>query len=121
MSSVTSNSRMIYGFSRDGAVPGHNLWHSLNRGRTPRNAIRLSVVCAFILAIPTVWNYTAYLSITSIATIGLSIAYALPIFLRQFAPDFKTAPWTLEPWSRPIVWIALKWIAFIPVLVMLLR
>ena len=52
MSSVTSNSRMIYAFSRDGAVPGHNLWHSLNRGRTPRNAILLSVVCAFILAPP---------------------------------------------------------------------
>src|SRR5205807_7816505 len=41
MSSVTSNSRMIYAFSRDGAVPGHNLWHRLNRGRTPRNAIIL--------------------------------------------------------------------------------
>src|SRR5215467_9022101 len=65
MSSVTSNSRMIYAFSRDGAVPAHNLWHSLNRGRTPRNAILLSAVCAFILAIPTVFNYTAYLAITS--------------------------------------------------------
>jgi len=119
MSSVTSNSRMIYAFSRDGAVPGHNLWHSLNRGRTPRNAILLSVVCAFILAIPTVWNYTAYLAITSIATIGLYIAYALPIFLRQFAPDFKTGPWRLGAWSRPIGWIAVIWVAFISVLFML--
>ena len=119
MSSVTSNSRMIYAFSRDGAVPGHNLWHSLNRGRTPRNAILLSVVCAFILAIPTVWNYTAYLAITSIATIGLYIAYALPIFLRQFAPDFKTGPWHLGAWSRPIGWIAVIWVVFISVLFML--
>ena len=69
MSSVTSNSRMIYAFSRDGAVPGHNLWHSLNRGRTPRNAILLSVVCAFILAIPTVVDFVAYVAVTSIATI----------------------------------------------------
>jgi len=119
MSSVTSNSRMIYAFSRDGAVPGHNLWHSLNRGRTPRNAILLSVVCAFILAIPTVWNYTAYLAITSIATIGLYIAYALPIFLRQFAPDFKIGPWHLGAWSRPIGWIAVIWVVFISVLFML--
>jgi amino acid transporter len=119
MSSVTSNSRMIYAFSRDGAVPGHNLWHSLNRGRTPRNAILLSVVCAFILAVPTLWSYTAYAAITSIAVIGLYIAYGIPIFLRQFAPDFKTGPWHLGAWSGLIGWIAVIWIAFISVLFML--
>jgi amino acid transporter len=119
MSSVTSNSRMIYAFSRDGAVPGHNLWHSLNRGRTPRNAIILAAVAAFVLAIPTVFNYTSYLAITSIAVIGLYIAYAIPIFLRQFAPDFKTGPWHLGAWSRPIGWIAVIWVAIISVLFML--
>jgi amino acid transporter len=119
MSSVTSNSRMIYAFSRDGAVPGHNLWHSLNRGRTPRNAILLSVVCAFILAVPSIWSVTAYLAVTSIATIGLYIAYAIPIFLRQFAPDFKTGPWRLGAWSKPIGWIAVIWVACISVLFML--
>jgi amino acid transporter len=119
MSSVTSNSRMIYAFSRDGAVPGHNLWHSLNRGRTPRNAILLAVVCSFILAIPTVVDFVAYVAITSIAVIGLYIAYAIPIFLRQFAPDFKTGPWHLGAWSGLIGWIAVIWIAFISVLFML--
>ncbi len=119
MSSVTSNSRMIYAFSRDGAVPGHNLWHRLNRGRTPRNAILLSAVCAFILAVPTVVDFVAYVAVTSIAVIGLYIAYAIPIFLRQFAPDFKTGPWHLGAWSRPIGWIAVIWVAFISVLFML--
>ena len=119
MSSVTSNSRMIYAFSRDGAVPGHNLWHSLNRGRTPRNAIILSVVCAFILAIPTVVDFVAYVAVTSIATIGLYIAYALPIFLRQFSSDFKVGPWHLGAWSRPIGWIAVIWVIAISVLFML--
>jgi len=119
MSSVTSNSRMIYAFSRDGAVPGHNLWHRLNRGRTPRNAILLSAVCAFILAVPTVVDFVAYVAVTSIAVIGLYIAYAIPIFLRQFAPVFKTGPWHLGAWSRPIGWIAVIWVAFISVLFML--
>ncbi|HYT34298.1 MAG TPA: amino acid permease, partial [Ktedonobacteraceae bacterium] len=119
MSSVTSNSRMFYAFSRDGAVPFHNLWHSLNSGRTPRNAIILAAVAAFVLAIPTVFNYTAYLAITSIAVIGLYIAYAIPIFLRQFAPDFKTGPWHLGAWSGPIGWIAVIWVALISVLFML--
>ncbi len=119
MSSVTSNSRMIYAFSRDGAVPGHNLWHSLNRGRTPRNAILLAVVCSFILAVPTVVDFVAYVAVTSIATIGLYIAYALPILLRQFATDFKPGPWQLGAWSKPIGWIAVVWVAFISVLFML--
>ncbi len=80
MSSVTSNSRMIYAFSRDGAVPFHNVWHRLNRGRTPRNAIILAAVCAFILAVPTLWSVLAYLAVTSIATIGLYIAYVAAHF-----------------------------------------
>ena len=119
MSSVTSNSRMIYAFSRDGAVPFHNVWHRLNRGRTPRNAIILAAVCSFILAVPSLWSVTAYLAVTSIATIGLYIAYALPIFLRQFSPEFKTGPWHLGAWSKPIGWIAVIWTVFISVLFML--
>jgi amino acid transporter len=118
MSSVTSNSRMIYAFSRDGAVPGHNLWHRLNRGRTPRNAILLATVAAFILAVPSLWSVTAYLAVTSIAVIGLYIAYALPIFLRQFSTDFKAGPWHLGAWSRPIGWIAVIWTILISVLFM---
>ena len=30
MSSVTANSRMIYAFSRDGALPGSAIWHKVN-------------------------------------------------------------------------------------------
>src|SRR5438105_4079628 len=119
MSSITSNSRMIYAFSRYGAVPFHATWHRLDRGRTPRNAIILSAVCAFILAAPTVVNYTAYLAVTSIATIGLYIAYALPILLRLMSKNFKPGPWHLGAWSKPIGIIAVIWVAFISVLFML--
>src|SRR3954453_10703294 len=42
MSSVTANSRMIYAFSRDGALPASRIWHRINpRTRTPTNAIWL--------------------------------------------------------------------------------
>ncbi|MFL5691169.1 MAG: amino acid permease, partial [Ktedonobacteraceae bacterium] len=119
MSSITSNSRMIYAFSRDGAVPFHNFWHSLDRGRTPRNAIILAAVAAFILAVPTVFNFAAYVAVTSIATIGLYIAYALPILLRLMAKDFKTGPWHLGAWSKPIGIIAVVWVVFISILFML--
>jgi amino acid transporter len=119
MSSITTNSRMIYAFSRDGAVPGSRLWHSLDRGRTPRNAILLSAGCAFILAIPSVVNFVAYIAITSIAVIGLYIAYVLPILLRLFAKGFKHGPWHLGAWSRPIGIISVLWVVFISILFML--
>ena len=43
MSSVTANSRMIYAFSRDGALPGSAFWHKVNpRTRTPTNGVWLA-------------------------------------------------------------------------------
>src|SRR6266566_1850051 len=83
MSSVTANSRMIYAFSRDGALPGSSFWHRVNkRTRTPTNAIWLAAAGALILALPYLWNGAAYAAVTSIAVIGLYIAYVLPTFLR---------------------------------------
>ena len=83
MSSVTANSRMIYAFSRDGAVPGSAIWHHINpKTRTPTNAIWLAAGGALILGLPYLWNSTAYAAVTSIAVIGLYVAYVLPTFLR---------------------------------------
>lgn len=80
MSSVTANSRMIYAFSRDGALPGSSLWHRVNhRTRAPTNAIWLATGFAFALGLPYLWNSTAYAAVTSIAVIGLYIAYVMPI------------------------------------------
>jgi amino acid transporter len=53
MASVTANSRMLYAFSRDGAVPGHRPWHHISpRTSSPTNAIWFCVVFAFLLAVP---------------------------------------------------------------------
>src|SRR6202012_517489 len=83
MSSVTANSRMIYAFSRDGALPGSAIWHRINvRTRTPTNAIWLAVVGALILGLPYLWNATAYGAVTSIAVIGLYAADGPPTVLR---------------------------------------
>jgi amino acid transporter len=121
MSSVTANSRMIYAFSRDGALPGSNFWHRVNkRTRTPTNAIWLAAGGALILALPYLWNGAAYAAVTSIAVIGLYIAYVLPTFLRlRQGEDFKRGPWHLGRWSYLIGWIAVIWVVFITILFML--
>lgn len=119
MASVTTNARMIYAFSRDGAMPFSNLWHRLDHARVPANAVILSAACAFILAVPTVINFVAYTAITSITTIGLYIAYAIPIFLRLIARDFQPGPWNLGRWGKPLGIIAVVWVFLISILFML--
>jgi amino acid transporter len=121
MSSVTANSRMVYAFSRDGAVPGSQFWHKINaRTRTPTNSIWFAAVGAFILGLPYLWNPVAYSAVTSIAVIGLYIAYGIPILLRRLAgARFQPGPWQLRGWSAPVGWIAVIWIAFIAILFVL--
>ncbi len=121
MSSVTANSRMIYAFSRDGALPGSSIWHRVNkRTRTPTNAIWLAAVGALILGLPYLWNTTAYAAVTSIATIGLYVAYVSPTFLRlRQGSSFQRGPWHLGRWSYVVGWIAVVWVIFIFFLFML--
>jgi amino acid permease (GABA permease) len=121
MSSVTANSRMIYAFSRDGALPGSDLWHRVNkRTRTPTNAIWLAAAGALILGLPYLWNNAAYAAVTSIATIGLYIAYVTPTYLRLRLGDrFERGPWHLGRWSRVVGIIAVTWVVIITILFVL--
>jgi amino acid transporter len=121
MASVTANSRMIYAFARDGAIPGSSFWHKINkRTRTPTNSIWLAAVGAFILGLPYLWSPVAYFAITSIAVIGLYVAYIAPVFLRVRAGDkFKPGPWSLGRWGRPIGIVATIWVVVICILFML--
>jgi amino acid permease (GABA permease) len=121
MSSVTANSRMIYAFSRDGALPGSAFWHRVNkRTRTPTNAIWLAAGFAFLLGLPYLKNYTAYAAVTSIAVIGLYIAYVMPTFLRlRQGQSFERGPWHLGRWSYVVGWTAVIWVAIITILFML--
>jgi amino acid permease (GABA permease) len=120
MASVTANSRMSFAFSRDNALPGSRLWAKVNtRTGTPTNSIWLCAVCSILLASPALFNATAYLAVTSIAVIGLYIAYVLPVFLRRLRPDFQVGPWNLGRWSPVIGWTAVVWVAFICILFVL--
>jgi amino acid transporter len=121
MSSVTANSRMIYAFARDGAIPASGFWHRINaRTRTPTNSIWLAAVGAFILGLPYLFNAVAYAAVTSIAVIGLYIAYITPVYLRLRAGDsFEPGPWNLGARSRLVGTVATIWVVFIAVLFML--
>jgi hypothetical protein len=80
----------------------------------------LAAIGALILGLPYLWNSTAYAAVTSIAVIGLYVAYVLPTFLRlRLGAAFRRGPWHLGRWSAPIGITAVTWVAIITVLFML--
>jgi amino acid transporter len=119
--SVTSASRMMFAFSRDRAVPGSRLWRRVNANRVPVNSVIAIAVTAWALMIPTLANgVVGYAVGTSIAVIGLYIAFALPIILRIKAGDrFEPGTWSLGRHYRWISRLAVAWIAVICVLFLL--
>jgi amino acid transporter len=121
MSSVTANSRMLFAFSRDRALPGSSLWYKVNpRTKTPTNAVWLAVAGAFVLTVPSWWNSTAYGAVTSIATIGLYLAYIIPVYLRLRQGDnFQRGPWHLGAWSKLVGSLAVLWVAFMAIMFLL--
>ncbi|KDQ50336.1 hypothetical protein JAAARDRAFT_142165 [Jaapia argillacea MUCL 33604] len=113
--SVTSNSRMMYAFSRDGALP--KFFHKVDPVRkSPIRTVWLACTLSFILGLPSLGSSVAFAAATSIATIGLYISYAIPIALRVIYRDkFIRGPFHLGKFSYPIAVIAVTWIAFIAI------
>ncbi len=122
LASVTANSRMIYAFSRDGAVPGHRLWHRINpRTRTPTNSVWLAAGAAFVLGIPSLYQHggysVAFFAIVSIGTVGLYVAYGIPVFLRvRLGREFRPGPWNLGRAGPAIGIVAVLWVVLITIL-----
>jgi amino acid transporter len=117
MGCVAAASRMVFAFSRDGAVPGHTLWRRLNKHRTPTWAVLFVVVFALIITIPALFGDSAgvpvaFFAVTSITTISLYIAYILPVFLRWRMGDrFEPGVWNLRRHYKWINVVAMVWVA----------
>jgi amino acid transporter len=117
--SVTSASRMMFAFSRDGAVPGHQLWRRVSRHRVPVYSVFGIGVLSALLMVPAIWNYlVGYAAGTAIAVIGLYIAFVLPVYLRLRKGDSWDEPraWTLGRHYKWIDTISIAWVALITIL-----
>ena len=121
LANMTSNSRQIFAFSRDGAIPGSQLWHSVNpRTGTPVKSVWFAAVGAFLLVLPSLWSSTAFFAVVSVNVIGLFGSYAIPIFLRlRRGDDFEPGPWNLGRWSKPIAAVAVAWVLLSSILFLL--
>lgn len=113
--SLTSNSRMMFAFARDGGIP-HRL-HIIDKHlKCPVRTVIFGACCSFLLGLPVLGSQVAFAGTTSIATIGLYISYGIPIAMTLVYPNnFKRGPFNLGVASKWIAIVACLWISFITV------
>ena len=122
---LTSASRMCFAFSRDrGFGPRvSGVLSKVNEAKIPFNAVLAMAVAALIITLPALkGNHAgipwAFIAVVSISTVGLYIAYVIPVFLRwRVKDDFTPGPWTngrKYKWMNPIatLWVVLIAIIF---------
>jgi amino acid transporter len=117
-SCMTSASRMTFAFSRDGAIPGSSQWVKLTAARVPARAVMLVGVVSAIVTLPALIEVNvgtadapliipvAFYAVTSIAVIGLYLAFAIPIYLRwRHGDKFEVGSWNngaKYKWMNPV-------------------
>ena len=110
----TSASRMLFAFSRDRAVPGHQLWSAISKNRVPANGVIVTAVLAAIITLPALVPVdvngapvpVAFFAVVSIGVVGLYLCFAVPIYLRwKMGDSFEVGSWNLRghhKWMAPV-------------------
>jgi amino acid transporter len=117
---LTSASRTWYAFSRDRGMPGWALFRRVTIKRVPLYAVLAVSIVSLIITIPAYFGTKtgvpwAYFAITAICTVGLYLAYIIPVYLRLRQGDkFSPGPWTL---GRHYKWVNILAIAFVVLVV----
>jgi amino acid transporter len=115
---LTSASRTWYAFSRDRAIPGWFIFRRVNRDRVPFNAVIAVSVFSLIVAIPALFGSNnipfAFFALSGICTVGLYIAYILPVYLRLRRGDaFEPGPWNLGSRYRIVNSLAIVFVVLV--------
>lgn len=118
---LTSCSRMMFAFSRDGAVPKSHIWRKVNKIGTPINAVIISAILGVVLTLPALWKSptgapTAFYAVVSVCVISLYLAFLIPIYLRLKAGNkFVAGLWTLGSKYKWMCTLAVAEIAIISI------
>ena len=120
LSSVTSASRTVYAFARDGGLPASRLLARVDpRTRTPLPAIGVVTVVPLLLVLSTHAFSTVGLFdvMAKMATMGLYVSYAIPILLganaRRAGRWKRLGPFHLRGYGVLVAWLAVTWCALV--------
>lgn len=102
LATVTSASRMLFAFARDGGLPfSRVLRHVSQTRRTPPAAVWTAAIASLLFCLYT----PVYTTIAAVCTICLYVSYAFPIglgFVAYGRTWTQMGPWSLGAWYRPL-------------------
>ena len=115
---LTSASRTWYAFSRDRGMPGWNIFRRVNSDRVPFNAVIAVSIASLVIAIPALFGKNdypfAFFALTGICTVGLYLAYIIPVYLRlRKGDDFEPGPWNLGSRYRLVNILAIVFVVVV--------
>jgi amino acid transporter len=106
LAGVTSMSRMVYAFSRDGGLPGHKYLRQVSHShRSPIYAIWLTVALSILATLYS----PAFAALAAGCAMFLYISYAMPIAAGLFAEGkswTEFGPFRLGVFSKPLALIS---------------
>lgn len=106
LATVTSASRMVYAFARDGGLPASRQLRRVGSYKTPGLAILVVSIAAIAFTLYT----PVYSTITLVCAILLYLSYVLPTLLGLMAHGrswTSMGPWQLGGWYRPLAVLAI--------------
>ncbi|MCO5593577.1 hypothetical protein L7F22_047592 [Adiantum nelumboides] len=95
MGAITATSRIIYGFSRDEAMPLSRHWHLVNRWEVPLNAVWLCTTISFLLAMTVLFSYQMSGYHKSVLSILMRVTIVVHMGSRQVSVVMVTYNGTL--------------------------
>jgi amino acid transporter len=123
MSSLTVTSRHLYSMARDGCFPCSKHFRVVTEETgIPIGGVLLTLLLDILLILLNLISPTAFVAVTSIATIGYQVSYAIPIYLRVTGfgkKNFKPSLFHLGDYSIIFGYISLTWLLFTSVLFLL--
>ena len=108
--------------ARDGMLPFSRTFSKVSeRNHLPVNACIMVAVLAIAINASVIGSVGAFTAIGAAATVGTFLSYLVPIVARQTVGRnrFKPAKWHLGKWSLPVALMAIGYIGFLFVVLML--
>ena len=107
MATITSASRMVFAFARDGGMPASGWLRQVQaRSQVPANAVWTVALASVLFTV----YANVYATITAACTIFLYLSYVLPTFfgLRAQGRSWTVmGPWQLGIWFKPLATVSI--------------
>jgi amino acid transporter len=97
---IVAASRVVFAYSRDGAIPGSRWWSKVNsKTRTPVNSVWFIITIGALLGLLMFASPVAIGAVFSIGAIAQYIAFVTPLALKLFFAGDKFRPGKLNVWD----------------------